>query len=380
MKKIKLATTLVILLSVGISFTLEEYVPKVIMRAGWGKGYDKFGLEEGDLAYVAPNAIATDAEENIYILDPVNNRVVVFNNEGKYLKEIILKPRCEHILVYVTVDMVIDSLNHIYILSDYILDRSNTGIPLIMKYSKDGQLLYQCIQGSTRIIYDVEKATYVKFPSQEEHIKEILRIQNRDKNTNVLPVKYGMTKGIFIGANGNVYLITEGLSKENKVETYYINLKSAGLKDVRKLEVRGRISQDMKYIFIRRPDTPAIGGSWGGRLPDIEKLLLCDLKGRIIKSIPLNLEKFKKNQLRMFRATYQNSDTFGNHYFLTGVENEDYNFLIFKYNSDFKLVGIIDIYDHKPYAIANSGNIYQLFWDEKELDEGLKLIKWEKSR
>jgi hypothetical protein len=77
---------------------LEEYEPKVIIHEKFGKGKDEFGIYElppelksknlDEIGLRGPSAMDIDKEGNIYIFDAVNWRVKKYNKEGK-LKEII---------------------------------------------------------------------------------------------------------------------------------------------------------------------------------------------------------------------------------------------------------------------------------------------------
>jgi hypothetical protein len=102
---------------------LEEYVPEVIIEAEWQKIKEKLGPIEGDpwggwiscateiygefttgtvsfgfwhqnvepYPPVMPRSITIDEEENLYILDPANFRVLKFDKEGEYLDTINLE-------------------------------------------------------------------------------------------------------------------------------------------------------------------------------------------------------------------------------------------------------------------------------------------------
>jgi tetrahydromethanopterin S-methyltransferase subunit G len=102
---------------------MEEYVPKVIIEAKWQKVKEKLEPIEGDpwrgwiscateiygefrvgtISFgfrhqniepyppVMPRSITIDEEENLYILDPANFRVLKFNKKGKFLDAINLE-------------------------------------------------------------------------------------------------------------------------------------------------------------------------------------------------------------------------------------------------------------------------------------------------
>jgi|GEM_PF-3603846 len=107
---------------------MEEYVPKVIIEAKWqktkeklvphewdpwggwiscgreiygrfGEGTASFGFSHSNITGLLPprmpRSIAIDKDKNLYILDPVNLRVLKFNKDGMYLETINLDKRFE---------------------------------------------------------------------------------------------------------------------------------------------------------------------------------------------------------------------------------------------------------------------------------------------
>jgi len=107
---------------------MEEYVPKVIIEAKWhkvkeklvphewdpwggwiscgreiqgrfGEGTVSFGFSHSNITGLLPprmpRSIAIDKDKNLYILDPVNLRVLKFNKDGMYLETINLDKRFE---------------------------------------------------------------------------------------------------------------------------------------------------------------------------------------------------------------------------------------------------------------------------------------------
>jgi hypothetical protein len=125
---------------------MEEYVAKVIIKARWGSGPGEFGLFKREMsgAHVMPNAIALDKEENLYILDPANGRVLKFTEDGEYIKAIYLEGRDKKYPFYIRYparvhiallgELVVDNKNNIYI---YTVGKEDS----ILKFSKDGKFL-----------------------------------------------------------------------------------------------------------------------------------------------------------------------------------------------------------------------------------------------
>jgi len=70
---------------------LEVYVSKVIIQANWGDGPGEFGVYTEAMPIRGPVALDVDRKEDIYIFDPVNWRVVIYNKKGKYKTTINLE-------------------------------------------------------------------------------------------------------------------------------------------------------------------------------------------------------------------------------------------------------------------------------------------------
>lgn len=66
----------------------ELFTKKVIVKAKWGKGIGEFELEPLPESYEYRTSFTIDAYSNVYIVDPNNQRINVFNKEGKFIKSI----------------------------------------------------------------------------------------------------------------------------------------------------------------------------------------------------------------------------------------------------------------------------------------------------
>jgi hypothetical protein len=131
---------------------IEEYVPKVIIKARWGSGPGEFGLFKQEMSgdHVMPNAIALDKEENLYILDPANGRVLKFTKNGNYIKAINLEGTDKKCLFKIhpgffidgsLAELVIDDDENIYIrTTGHCIPNWKYSCP-VLKFSKDGKLL-----------------------------------------------------------------------------------------------------------------------------------------------------------------------------------------------------------------------------------------------
>jgi len=72
---------------------LEEYVPKIIIKAKWGTKPGEFGIPPKGTAkrYHCPSALTVDSNGNIYVLDRWNQRIQEFTQNGKFKREIKIK-------------------------------------------------------------------------------------------------------------------------------------------------------------------------------------------------------------------------------------------------------------------------------------------------
>jgi hypothetical protein len=82
---------------IGLIFNLiltssfaEDVTPKIKLIYGrWGKDIGEFGIKEkGDhpIDRIGPNDFFIDEDNKIYIMDNVNERVQLFDSQGKFLK------------------------------------------------------------------------------------------------------------------------------------------------------------------------------------------------------------------------------------------------------------------------------------------------------
>jgi len=120
---------------------LEEYVPKIIIEAKWGTKPGEFGILKYKYRSVGPSAIAINEEGDIFVADPVNYRIQVFNRNGEFKKEIkLIINLLEEEKPNTRIDLAVDKKNNVFcewgIIKNgcFIEDR-------IQKYSFDGKLL-----------------------------------------------------------------------------------------------------------------------------------------------------------------------------------------------------------------------------------------------
>jgi hypothetical protein len=129
--------------------TQETYVSEVIISAPWGEKnlvYDKEESPPGEFGYhvdeetsIGPSCLAVAPNGDIYIADPLNNRMQRFNSAGGFICTIPM-PRT-------IADICIDQENNIYLYGGG--DVSGGGI---LKYDQEGNLLnsYPLFSGFSR--------------------------------------------------------------------------------------------------------------------------------------------------------------------------------------------------------------------------------------
>ncbi len=124
----------------------EKYVKKVIIEAKWGNGPGEFGLEPIDETYTWQSHLAIDNEGNFYIVDANNRRINVYNQNGKFIKEIKVPPE---FLTYIGEDTIatiagigVDSKNFLYIgvASTFAFGLKEQG-KVISKLDKNGNIV-----------------------------------------------------------------------------------------------------------------------------------------------------------------------------------------------------------------------------------------------
>lgn len=73
---------------------INSRVAKVDKEGNWIKSWGEPGSGPGQ--FFQPHSIATDAQGNVYVADRGNNRIQVFDGDGKYLREIRINVPYDH--------------------------------------------------------------------------------------------------------------------------------------------------------------------------------------------------------------------------------------------------------------------------------------------
>lgn len=340
----------------------EVYVPTVIIQGNWGSDPGKFGFfrqpaKGHDYPDMIPNAIAVDKNEHIYILDPVNERIAVYNEKGQYYSNISLKSLNDRLKIFDPWhnDIAVDSYGEIYLLT---INMDYNGAAVV-KINKDGKVLKQYYEGSKI------KEFYKQRPKKyEKKLKEI----KRENNATILDEQLGGIVRLFADGNNNIFINVEG----------GIYLKMGNTK-LQKLYFNGSPSVNLKYIYVRKPEVP-LKKYLKERPPPVEGIVIQDQKGNILNKIELqSIYSYFGHEAKIQNIKYRTDDIFENKYFevnVDSVKNGDY---IFKYNRNWEIINSILIEDIStyPYAISKNGNIYQLYWNSENMDAGIKVRKWE---
>ena len=91
----------------------EKYVKKVLIEAKWGDKPGEFKLDPINETHEWKTFIALDKWYNIYIVDPNNFRINIFNKEGNFKKAVQLSEK-ERIII---TGIAVDPREHIFITS-----------------------------------------------------------------------------------------------------------------------------------------------------------------------------------------------------------------------------------------------------------------------
>lgn len=111
---------------------------QVVLTVQWGQetgqiGYEKWVDPAGEQT-CGPSSFAVDANGNIFFLDSVNGRIIVYNSEGSLITQFPLQA------TYPLDDVLVDSQGSIWV-SNYIVTDEGTVLMDVYKYSIWGELL-----------------------------------------------------------------------------------------------------------------------------------------------------------------------------------------------------------------------------------------------
>ena len=341
----------------------EKYVEQVIKKFTWGNGEGELGLEKkvfmrsetGEITnyyYLGPSAICLDEKENIYILDPANKCIQLFDNNGKFISRINLElselDEIDQPLFQVIPQMKVDNAENIYINTDY-----TSMLPVILKINKKGKIVNRYVSLSklnTNKYSRIKKKNFL----QKDNTVDISAI-----GLNSININKGVHEEIILYSdNEYVNLSNENISRNMNQENI---LDRTLIKSYAKLNEINDISE------IKNENSNIMAD----KLP---------IKIKKQFKIP---EEIKRKYGCLFYVYHLNEDIKHNKYFeLIFRKDSKIKRIIFKYDCTWEIKCIFEIpivsqgiYE-VPFIIGNSGNIYQLIWDDKKLDERATLIKW----
>lgn len=175
-----------------------------------GNSINRFGsLGSGDGQFSYPRFVSLDSNENVYILDTQNDRVVVYDSSGNFLKNI-------GVFDDTSKNLTIPSGMYIYNDIIYVTDLSKDNVRV---YNVDGELVNTFGESGTTIgkldypkeifvnaeeiiVYEVNRISFLKFSLSGEFISE----------TSVLPT--GTVRGVCMHANNYIVsTLSDGIQK-----------------------------------------------------------------------------------------------------------------------------------------------------------------------
>ena len=290
--------------------TVGEYVPEVIIKGKWGKGQKEFGFIDGKGKEPSrgPTAVSVDGNDNIYILDTVNKRLLKFTRNGKYLETIDLEQK----------RIKIKSKN-----------------PLRL-YAEKNPKAFQSIYNKS--IDDIPKYTYkeidaVRFGSGGEEIK--------------------------IANTGKIYFLP---ATSSFPESYKLVVYSKKGEIIRGFTEKELIGSDVLHIYNLNIHA------------DSAYLMALDSAGKNGYGLEIT-NSLKINKLEWNKLDRKTKDIKFKHTKKLKRQINSSSTIPPKLKSMLKKCR--EFYSIQT-AIDSESNIFELVWDEKNLDEGAKIIKWKK--
>lgn len=169
---------------------------EVIIKSHIGSGDGEFGYKEyKDKSWIEPTALAVDSRDNIYVADPLNDRIQKFDKNGNYLSKISLDIQKKYFAQTID-DLTIDKNDNLNVLSRH--------EQKILEYSPDGRLIKtinfkQYIQAE-KIAIDNDGSFYVfGFESGTEKLLKV------DKSGALLS-KWDKVTAFFLDRDGSIYM------------------------------------------------------------------------------------------------------------------------------------------------------------------------------
>jgi hypothetical protein len=325
----------------GNTKRMEEYVGRVIIRAGFGEGPGQFGIYEYEQGVAGPNGIAVDNEGYIYIIDDINGRVNKFDREGKYVSSINIEWGGE--------ELCVDFEGNLYIYATW---PEQTDVRI---FDKEGRLLGRLLEDYSQ--YSVE---------------ELSKLVTMD--------------GVKVDRLGNVYVVYDDV--EGRERLFKISPTGTLLKPLFQEEIpvsAKAVLEEEEYYLSSHPLNEEGG-----------VIRVLDRKGMLKREILVKVPKrfIGEYELGIVTPPVLKVDRDNNIYVLLslldkGVPYIWFKDLVMKYNPRGELLAEIELFE-LPFEEADlvyegalnetvdrEGNVYRMVWSPKR---GVEVIKYEKGQ
>lgn len=326
----------------------EDYVPIWTVEAKWGKGDREFGLYNEYGLIDAPRIFHITANSDVYLLDPVNRKIIVYDDNGVYKSTVKLEMQYRLPTDEVGASLYVDSKGNIYISNEFYNF-------FVEKFSSDGRLI---------------KRFVVYTPSYEGNI-ELYRKFITDERTVLLNKRNVIHNGVGIYTDNkeDVYLSvsTGEEGKPGKEESLRIsdNDSISDWKEIGNVMHRGAYVKDQGDNHIKLLFNES----------DKDKCVEYNIE------LPPENNYLKEKYKDVPKVSYYQEDIYHNLYLgRWHFRHEKYcSGEIYKFDKSGKLLSSIDAWKYSGQnsriKIDDHGNIYQLVTDNMP-EGGLRLIKW----
>jgi hypothetical protein len=366
-KRLKILSYLIIVLAAFLTVSLkgfaeEIYVSTTIVKANWGNALNEFSVPDVPILTgkagkeLGPKYFVINDKGDIFILDAVKKQILVFNTWGKYKRTMNLDMGYDLGTIEMEVDICIDSKGNIYIYPywwRFFVD----------KFNKDGKLLQRFLLRAEESLYPEVKEEYLKFKKADVTYSLVPKIGNDAEYRSF---------HIFNDSSDNVFL---SAGKKDGREIV-INLSSKLEKYVWSERVKGKI-RNISERFINAKKIK----------DDTYLIQKVDMTGLVKKELQIVLpEKYVEGKHHFF-VYPGGEDRQGNIYvdilerkFNSEKQDWDEKKWTNKYDSKGNLMTKIDFLRDVPNVQGGyrswDGEYYQIVWNLRDLNQGIKVIKW----
>jgi hypothetical protein len=123
---------LIIVLMILSSSAFAEITGKVVVRGKWGGGDNEFGLDLSEPPGAGPSDFAVAPNGDIYIADFVNHRIVIYDHDGHFIRNL----KREHWII----SLKVDSDGYIYYTDGHGLKIANNEGEIVSTFGKTGRI------------------------------------------------------------------------------------------------------------------------------------------------------------------------------------------------------------------------------------------------